>query len=120
MQKLGKVEKSWSYATWTAPSHYNLLIGLMPHKSPKHVFASEYYKKEFFRFNERLGTDGHRVQVAGAAALPAAISEAEMGYRTHAMVSLPVLNPRTILNQGFDTLRADGQAQRHARDGEGR
>ena len=28
-----------------------------------------------------------------------------MGYRTHAMVSLPVLNPKTIINQGFDTFR---------------
>ena len=26
-----------------------------------------------------------------------------MGYSTHAMVSLPVLNPRTILNNGFDS-----------------
>jgi arylsulfatase A-like enzyme len=28
-----------------------------------------------------------------------------LGYRTHAMVSLPVLNPHTILNHGFDTYR---------------
>jgi len=27
----------------------------------------------------------------------------KMGYRTHAMVSLPVLNPKTILNNGFDS-----------------
>src|ERR1022692_1548676 len=55
MKKLGKVERRWSYASWTSPSHYNLLIGLMPHVSPKHVYASEYYKKEFLQFNERLG-----------------------------------------------------------------
>src|SRR5262249_33146250 len=29
----------------------------------------------------------------------------KMGYRTHAMVSLPVLNPRTLINFGFDTFR---------------
>jgi hypothetical protein len=29
----------------------------------------------------------------------------KLQYRTHAMVSLPVLNPRTILNHGFDTFR---------------
>jgi hypothetical protein len=34
MKKLGKVERRWSYASWTSPSHYNLLIGLMPHVSP--------------------------------------------------------------------------------------
>jgi len=28
-----------------------------------------------------------------------------LGYATHAMVSLPVLNPRTILNHGFDTYK---------------
>jgi hypothetical protein len=55
MRKLGRVERRWSYASWTAPSHFNLLMGLMPHVSPKHVIASEYYKKEFVRFNQRLG-----------------------------------------------------------------
>src|SRR5262249_51110950 len=28
-----------------------------------------------------------------------------LGYRTHALVSLPVLNPRTILNHGFDSYK---------------
>jgi len=55
IKKLGKVEKRWSYASWTSPSHYNLLIGLMPHTSPKHVYASEYYKNDFLKFNTRLG-----------------------------------------------------------------
>ena len=40
MRKLGPVERKWSYASWTAPSHFNLLMGLMPHSSPKHIFAS--------------------------------------------------------------------------------
>ena len=58
IMKLGETEQRYSYASWTAPSHYNLLMGLMPHISPKHVFASEYYKKDFLRFNERLGAKG--------------------------------------------------------------
>src|SRR3954447_10014809 len=57
MKKLGSVERRWSYASWTSPSHFNLLIGLLPHKSPRHVYASEYYKTDFLKFNERLGTD---------------------------------------------------------------
>src|SRR5262245_28766548 len=57
MRKLGKLERRWSYASWTSPSHYNLLMGLLPHTSPRNVFASEYYKKDFFKFNERLGSD---------------------------------------------------------------
>src|SRR5437764_9720780 len=40
--KLGAPEKRWSYASWTAPSHYNLLTGLLPHTSPPHRYASEY------------------------------------------------------------------------------
>ena len=34
-----------------------------------------------------------------------AVLQQTLGYRTHAMVSLPVLNPRTILNNGFDSYR---------------
>jgi sulfatase-like protein len=103
MRKLGKVEKRWSYATWTAPSHFNLLIGLMPHKSPKHVFASEYYKKDLLDFNERLGGEGFEFRsLVPKLFLPAFLKE-KLGYRTHAMVSLPVLNPRTILNNSFDS-----------------
>jgi hypothetical protein len=28
-----------------------------------------------------------------------------LGYRTHGLVSLPVLNPKTVLNQGFDSFK---------------
>ena len=105
IRALGKVEKRWSYATWTAPSHYNFLMGLMPHRSPKHVYASEYYKREFFKFNERLGVEGIEFKsLVPRLYLPAFLHD-KMGYSTHAMVSLPVLNPRTVLNQGFDSYK---------------
>ena len=77
MRKLGKVERRWSYASWTAPSHYNLLMGLMPHTSPRNVYASEYYKKDFFKFNERLGAGGiefKSLRAAPVSAGPAAES----------------------------------------------
>src|SRR5205814_1129661 len=51
---LGTVERRFSYASWTAPSHYNLLMGLLPHSSPPEVYASEYYKEDFRRYGERL------------------------------------------------------------------
>ena len=103
MRKLGRVEKRWSYASWTAPSHYNLLMGLLPHQSPKHVFASEYYKKDFFKFNERLGAENIEFKsLVPKLYFPSFLKE-KLGYHTHARVSLPVLNPRTILNQGFDS-----------------
>ena len=59
---LGKVERRYSYATWTAPSHYNLLMGLLPHTSPPEVYASEYYKEDFRRYSERLGVEGIEFQ----------------------------------------------------------
>ena len=105
MRQLGKVEKRWSYASWTAPSHFNLLMGLLPHKSPKNVFASEYYKKDFFKYNERLGAENIEFKSLVPRLYFPLFLRDKMGYRTHARVSLPVLNPQTILNQGFDTFR---------------
>jgi hypothetical protein len=105
MKQLGTVERRWSYASWTSPSHFNLLMGLLPHASPKHVYASEYYTRDFFKYNERLGrTDIEFKSLVPKLYLPAFLKE-NLGYTTHAMVSLPVLNPLTILNHGFDTYR---------------
>jgi hypothetical protein len=102
IRKLGRVERRWSYATWTAPSHYNLLMGLMPHVSPRHVYASEYYQKDFLRFNERLGGEGLQFRsFLPRLYLPVLLQK--LGYRTNAMVSLPVLNPTTAINTGFDS-----------------
>jgi len=105
MPRLGDVEQRWSYASWTAPSHYNLLSGLLPHNSPKQVFASDYYKRDFLKFSERLGLEGITFKsLIPTLYFPVFLKET-LGYRTHAMVSLPVLNPRTVLNHGFDTYR---------------
>jgi hypothetical protein len=105
MKKLGRVERRWSYASWTSPSHFNLLTGLLPHASPKHVFASEYYTKDFLKYNERLGLKDVAFQsLAPELYLPPFLKHS-LGYETHAMVSLPVLNPKTVLNYGFDSYR---------------
>jgi hypothetical protein len=105
MARLGKVEQRWSYASWTAPSHFNLLMGLLPHTSPRGVYASEYYKRDFLKFNERFGsTDFEFKSLAPKLYLPCFLQE-RLKYSTHAMVSLPVINPKTILNQGFDSYR---------------
>jgi len=103
--KLGDVEKRFSYASWTAPSHYNLLMGLVPHTSPPHVFASEYYKEDFFNFNKRLGAEGIEFsKLIPSLYLPIYLRDT-MGYHTNARVSLPVLNPKTPLNRGFDNFK---------------
>lgn len=102
MSMLGTVEKRYSYATWTAPSHYNLLIGLLPHSSPPQVYASEYYKDDFLKFKERFRipdmTFGSMVPNLW---LPKYLQS--IGYRTNMFVSMPVLNPETPINVGFDT-----------------
>lgn len=101
--KLGAVERRWSYASWTAPSHYNLLMGLLPHTSPPQVYASDYYKEDFVRFNERFGVEN----VGFASFVPhlymPTFLRNKLGFFTHAMVSLPVLNPKTAINKDFDS-----------------
>jgi hypothetical protein len=103
MQKLGALERRWSYASWTSPSHFNLLMGLLPHASPRQVYASEYYKRDFARYAERLGV----ADVAFKDLLPSlwlpTFLRRRLGYRTHALVSLPVLNPATPLARDFDS-----------------
>ncbi len=103
LRKLGPAERRWSYASWTAPSHYNLLMGLLPHTSPPRVYASEYYKQDFIRYSERLGIPGMEFKrLLPSIFLPTFLRN-ELGYSTHAMVSMPVLNRHTPINRDFDS-----------------
>jgi hypothetical protein len=103
LARLGTVQRRWSYASWTAPSHYNLLMGLLPHSSPPEVYASEYYKQDFLRYSERLGVQGMEfAKLLPSMFLPTYLKR-QLGYRTHAMVSMPVLNRHTVINRDFDT-----------------
>jgi arylsulfatase A-like enzyme len=79
-------------------------MGLMPHASPRGIFASDYYQRDFLRYNERLGADGLEFKsFIPRLYLPPLLQT--LGYKTHARVSLPVLNPLTVLNSGFDTYK---------------
>ncbi|MFT4979936.1 MAG: arylsulfatase A-like enzyme [Myxococcota bacterium] len=98
---LGPLQRRYSYATWTAPAHFNLLMGLLPHSDPKNIFASAYYQQSLLRWKDRLGFGG--VNFTGMLPrlwLPDYLQR--HGYRTQAFVSLPVLNPATPLAVGFD------------------
>lgn len=103
LARLGDVERRWSYASWTAPSHYNLLMGLLPHTSPSHVYASEYYKQDFLRYSDRLGVEGMEFKRLLPSIFMPTYLRNVLGYRTHAMTSMPVLNRHTPLNRDFDT-----------------
>ena len=103
LDTLGTVERRHSYATWTAPSHYNLLTGLLPHPSPRHVYAADLYRDEYARYAERLGVpDVDFADLLPGLWLPSHLKN-RLGYRTHALVSMPVLNGFTGINRSFDT-----------------
>src|SRR4051794_34287222 len=102
LAQLGPVERRYTYATWTAPSHYNLLMGLLPHTNPVEVYASEYYKDDFLRYSERLAVPGMEFKrLLPSIFLPTYLKHT-LGYRTEARVSMPVLNPHTAINRDFD------------------
>ncbi len=103
MSSLGTVERRFSYATWTSPSHFNLLMGLLPHKSPRNVFASTYYKQELAGLAHRLGIpEMGFVDMVPRLWLPHFLRNT-LGYCTRSVVSLPVLNGHTPLNVDFDS-----------------
>ncbi len=99
---LGPVERRWSYATWTAPSHYNLLMGLLPHTSPPRSMHPSTTSRT------SCGTPSGWASKAWSSngycrRSSCRRSCARSGTATHARVSMPVLNPKTIINRDFDS-----------------
>jgi hypothetical protein len=86
IDRIGNTERRYSYASWTAPSHYAFTMGMLPHKSPRDVFASEVYRRN--SGNGRAhGIGGDRVQGFPAEdSLPKVLSK--LGYYTVAKVSM--------------------------------
>ncbi|AGY56746.1 sulfatase-like hydrolase/transferase [Gloeobacter kilaueensis] len=101
MDRLGQAEQRYSYASWTSPSHYTMLMGMVPHTSPKNVFASEVYKQDFARWIDRLDVaDLSFKTFVPYLSLPKVLQD--LGYETIARVSMPVLNQTTSMNRYFD------------------
>lgn len=99
--RFGNAEQRWSYASWTAPSHYSYLMGLVPHQSPQGVYASEVYKQDFSSWMDRLDIPDLGFQsFIPQLSLPKLLKE--HGYRTVARVSMPVLNGFTLISKFFD------------------
>jgi len=99
--KIGKTEKRYSYASWTSPSHYTFLMGMIPHVSPSGVFASDVYREEFKLWNTRMGVqDLSFKDFVPELNLVKRLSD--QGYRTVGRVSLPVLNQTTTFSKYFD------------------
>ncbi|MEE2750398.1 MAG: metalloenzyme [Myxococcota bacterium] len=105
LASLGDIQRRWSYASWTAPSHHNMLMGLLPHASPSQTLASTVYREELQRWGERLGLPD--LGIGGMLPglwLPDFLRDT-LGYRTTGLVSMPVLHPHTPINRGFDTYK---------------
>jgi hypothetical protein len=104
MRNLGSVEKRYSYAGWTSPSHFVYLMGMTPHRSPVGQFASEVYKKDYLAWGDRLGiTSVSMKDFVPQFWLPRFLRS--KGYKTHARVSMPIINQKTILNSEFDSYK---------------
>lgn len=104
VDRIGLAEKRYSYASWTAPSHYAFTMGMMPHTSPEHVFASEVYKEEFIQWKDRTGSGEIAFKdFLPELSLPKVLGK--IGYKTVARVSMPVLNKYTLISQHFDDYR---------------
>jgi hypothetical protein len=104
LRGLGALQKRYSYASWTPPSHYAMLSGLLPHASLPHTHASAMYFHEFREHERRLGFPVMTQDCnMGAFYLPAFLRD--HGYATHARVSMHLLDPAGPLNRGFDSYK---------------
>lgn len=104
LARLGEIEARYSYASWTAPSHYTFMMGLVPHVSPTKVYASEVYKEDFHKWGHRLDIPDLKFETfLPQLSLPGMLKQ--YGYRTVGRVSMPVLNPYTVINNAFDDYR---------------
>ena len=99
--KVGPVEKRYSYASWTSPSHYTFLMGMIPHVSPSGVFASNVYREEFKIWNNRIGGAENLTFADFVPELNLVKRLNDLGYRTIGRVSLPVLNQKTTMSSYF-------------------
>ncbi|MFO7654481.1 MAG: sulfatase-like hydrolase/transferase [Candidatus Krumholzibacteriia bacterium] len=101
LDRIGVAEMRYSYASWTSPSHYTFLMGMVPHLSPKGVFASNVYREEFSLWSERLNIpDVAFTKFVPELSLPHFLRQ--QNYWCEGWVSLPVLNPMTSMAVHFD------------------
>lgn len=101
LDRIARAEKRYSYASWTSPSHFTFLMGMIPHLSPKGVFASNVYRDEFALWSRRLNLEAVEFgKFVPQLSLPYFLKQ--QGYWCEGWVSLPVLNPMTSLSSHFD------------------
>jgi hypothetical protein len=104
IDRIGASERRYSYASWTAPSHHAFLMGLTPHANEPGVLSSEANRRDLSQWQMRIGgAQGTALTFADfAPTLSLPLFLKKLGYRTEAYVSMPVLNPKTLIAQHFD------------------
>lgn len=108
--RLGQVEKRYSYATWTPPSHLNMLMGMFPHPMPAHLTRAAYVRREFLQHSRRFQIDVRHFQRKHVPAIFLPTLLRGVGYHTRAIVSMPVLNAFTAINRDWESYE---QMSRH-------
>ncbi len=104
IDSLGPVERRFSYASWTAPSHHAFSMGLLPHPNPSGISASDVYRIEYDKWRVRTGLDEIDFQsFLPHLSLPRVLNK--LGYETIGRVSMPVLNPATPFARDFEDYR---------------
>lgn len=104
MDRIAAAERRYSFASWTSPSHQTYLMGQVPHTSPRGVFASEVYKRQFVQWVDRLDAANLSFRTfVPHLSLPKVLQD--LSYRTIARVSMPVLNPLAGFSRHFDDYR---------------
>ena len=99
--RIGETLRRYAYASWTAPSHYVFLMGLLPHQAPPGILAAHVYREEYKRWQQRTAHDQEAAMAHFLPSLNLVHFLNQLGYRTVARVSLPVLHPGTPLSQHF-------------------
>ena len=101
--RLGEVQKRYSYATWTPPSHYNMLMGMMPHSLPVGTPTVTYIQEGIKNLADNLQIDVAEFARKHVPSLFLPTFFRSLGYHTRALVSMPVLNSRTIIGRDFES-----------------
>lgn len=99
IRALGPLERRWSYASWTLPSHVCLASGLLPHRNDGRP-ASSVYRESYDWWREALGLPEDALQrFASSLWLPTWCRQ--NGIRPQAVTSLPCIGRVSPLSRAW-------------------
>lgn len=102
LRHLGPIERRWSYATWTLPSHVNMAQWLLPHLDDQRELAGTTYAREFAAWSDRLGLPRWRRPDGALHTTWLPTHLRELGWHVEAIVSMSVLHPGSVFATGWN------------------